>query len=94
MSFKERFLEEWNSKNTFEKITSVAFLVIAVIVCVLAVLQFTGLWTGGFSVAQPLIGCLLLIQGAENWRTNKAIAVICACTGVVIFLMGFGFFIK
>lgn len=75
-------------KTTADKVFSIARLIIAVTVIILAILQFAG-WDTAMYIAEPLLGLLLLIQSIQEWKKNRAAAIINLCAAVFVFVCVF-----
>ena len=69
-----------------DKLASVASIVIAVAVIVLAVVQLLGIWSDAGYVYVPLMGINLLLQAYTQWNVNRKIAVFTLCASVFVLI--------
>lgn len=80
---------EWNEKSKTEKRLSVAGVVIALIVLVLAGLQMSGVADNLTVIFAPLMGLLMLIQAMQMRSSKKAVAIFCVVIAVILFICSF-----
>ena len=76
---------KWKERTTAGKIQFVSILSISLIVIVLCVLQLMGIWEESRYLTQPLLGVLLLLQAADQWRQkNRGTAIFSMCAALFV----------
>ncbi len=77
----------WKSMSLFEKIVWTAALAASVAVIVLSLLKlFDVTDVGTTNWALPLMGILMLLQCAREWKRSKSTAIFSLCAAVFIFV--------
>ena len=62
-------------------------IALSVVVIVLSALQLCGVLDRAVSYAVPLLGVYLLILSAQEWKRNRASAILNACLALFIFVV-------
>lgn len=75
----------WNQKQTHEKVITVMGIACSISIIILAFMQVLGIWQNAINVFEPLLGVLMVIQTIQNWKKNKAVAMISLCAAILIF---------
>lgn len=85
---KKTLKEAWKKYSPANKSATAATFILSAAVIVLAVLQLTGVWDKAINVFEPLLGALMLIQAAQNWKKNRTAAVLCLVGAIFVFIAG------
>lgn len=83
----------WSQKRTDEKVLSVISSICCISIIILACMQILGIWKTAVNVFEPLLGVLMLIQTLENWKKNKAVAIVSLCAAILILLYSIFIFV-
>ncbi len=77
---------KWKDKTLTGKIISIVGIIISFAVIILAILHLIGVNDRLVQIYEPLLGVLMLIQAAENWKYERRLAVFSLIVAVVIFI--------
>ena len=76
---------KWKEFSGEDKIMLVVRIVLSAVVIVLAALQLCGVLERAVSYAVPLLGVYLLILAVQEWKRNRASAILNVCLALFIF---------
>ena len=85
--------DAWSQESTGKKVLSMISVICSIIIIVLAGMQILGVWENAVNVFEPLLGVVLLIQAIQNWKKNKAVAIVNLCASIFIFLVAIFIFV-
>lgn len=74
----------WKEQTTLNKILSIARMIGSVATVALAVMQLLGVWNGAINLFIPLMGIVMLLQAAQEWKQNPGVAKFSLGTGLFI----------
>lgn len=80
-----KFRESWSQRTWYEKAAFVIGMPCAVAVIVLAMLQLVNVWENSVYLYTPLSALLMAVQGTENLRKSRKLAIF--SYGVAVFLL-------
>lgn len=80
-----KFRESWAQRTWYEKAAFVVGMPCAVAVIVLAMLQLVNVWENSVYLYTPLSALLMAVQGTENLRKSRKLAIF--SYGVAVFLL-------
>lgn len=83
----------WSHKQTDEKVLSVISSICSISIIILACIQILGVWKTAVNVFEPLLGVLMLIQAIQNWKKNKAVAIVSLCAAILILVFSILIFV-
>lgn len=66
---------KWNELSAVAKVLLVVRIVASVCVLVFASLSMTGVWKDANYMTIPLLGVVVFVQSAQEWKTNRISAV-------------------
>ena len=78
-------MKKWNERPQAEKFMLVVRVVASLLVVVFATLQLLGVWDKAINLAAPLMGIVLLIQSAQEWKQHRGVAIFVLCAALFIF---------
>ena len=68
-------MKKWNARLRADKFMLVVRVVASFLVVVFAALQLLGVWDKAMNLAAPLMGIVLLIQSAQEWKPHRGVAI-------------------
>ena len=78
-------MKKWNEWPRADKFMLVVILVASFLVVVFAALQLLGVWDKAINLAAPLMGIVLLIQSAQEWKQQRGVAIFGLCAALFVF---------
>ena len=78
-------MKKWNERPREDKFMLVVSVVASLLVVVFAALQLLGVWDKAINLAAPLMGIVLLIQSAREWKQYRGVAIFGLCAALFIF---------
>lgn len=84
-------IHTWRQKQTHEKVLSASSIICSIIIIIMICMQILGNWKTASNIFEPLLGVLMLIQTAQNWKKNKNVAKGSLCAAILI--LGFSIFV-
>ncbi len=79
-------MNNWNKMTVKDKILTIIRLVTSILVIVFALLQLLKIWDKAIYVAAPLVGVVLLIQGIQEFKDNRSVAIFSFGCSLFIFI--------
>ena len=79
-------MKKWNEWPRADKFMLVVRVVASFLVVVFAALQLLGVWEKAINLAAPLMGIVLLIQSAQEWKQHRGVAIFGLCAALFIFV--------
>ena len=77
-------MKKWNELPRADKFMLVVRVVASFLVVVFAALQLLGVWDKAINLAAPLMGIVLLIQSAQEWKQHRGVAIFGLCSAMFI----------
>lgn len=77
-------MKKWNEWPRADKFMLVVILVASFLVVVFAALQLLGVWDKAINLAAPLMGIVLLIQSAQEWKQQRGVAIFGLCAALFV----------
>ena len=68
-----------------DKFLLIVRVLASILVVLFAALQLLGVWDKGINFAAPLLGPVLLIQSAQEWKQHRGAAIFGLCAALFIF---------
>lgn len=68
---------------------SIVRIIISVAIVVLALLQLLNVWENAAYVYIPLMGIMMVIQGIQEWKRSRGLAIFSLCTAAFMFVCTF-----
>ena len=78
-------MKKWNERPRADKFMLVVRVVASFLVVVFAALQLLGVWDKAINLAAPLMGIVLLIQSAQEWKQQRGVAIFGLCAALFVF---------
>ena len=78
-------MKKWNERPQADKFMLVVRVVVSFLVVVFAALQLLCVWDKAINLAAPLMGIVLMIQSAQEWKQHRGVAIFGLCAAVFIF---------
>ena len=78
-------MKKWNERTWADKVMLVVRIIASFLVVVFAALQLLGVWDKAINLAAPLMGIVLLIQSAQEWKQHRGVAIFGLCAALFIF---------
>lgn len=78
-------MKKWNERTWADKVMLVVRIIASFLVVVLAALQLLGVWDKAINLAAPLMGIVLLIQSAQEWKQQRGVAIFGLCAALFVF---------
>ena len=78
-------MKKWNERLRADKFMLVVRVVASFLVVVFAALQLLGVWEKAINLAAPLMGIVLLIQSAQEWKQQRGVAILGLCAALFVF---------
>ena len=78
-------MKKWNERNWADKVMLVVRIIASFLVVVFATLQLLGVWDKAINLAAPLMGIVLLIQSAQEWKQQRGVAIFGLCAALFVF---------
>ena len=78
---------KWKELSKGDKLMLAVRVVLSAVVIVLAALQLCGVLKRAVSYAVPLLGVYLLVLSAQEWKRNRASAILAVCLALFIFVV-------
>ena len=78
-------MKKWNERPRADKFMLVVRVVASFLVVVFAALQLLGVWEKAINLAAPLMGIVLLIQSAQEWKQQRGVAFFGLCAALFVF---------
>ena len=75
----------WNERSRTDKLMLVIRVAASFLVVVFAALQLLRVWDKAINLAAPLMGIVLLIQSAQEWKQHRAVAIFGLCAALFVF---------
>ena len=75
----------WNELPPADKFMIVIRVAASILIVVFAALQLFGVWDKAINLAAPLMGIVLLIQSAQEWKQHRGVAIFVLCAALFIF---------
>lgn len=79
--------ENWNQKQTQEKVLYIMEIICSISIIILVSMQIFNIWENAIYVFEPLLGILMLIQAIQNWKKNKVLSLVALGAAIFIFLV-------
>ena len=76
---------KWRELSQSDKFMLIARVAVSVFVVLFAALQLLGVWDKAINLAAPLMGIVLLIQSAQEWKQHRGVAIFGLCAALFIF---------
>jgi hypothetical protein len=73
----------WKSLTPFSKVAFVLYVVLALAVVVLTILQLVGAWDNAVKVYVPLLALILIMMTITEWNEYRGIAIFSLCSAVI-----------
>ena len=77
-------MKKWNERPQTDKFMLVVRVVVSFLVVVFAALQLLGVWDKAINLAAPLMGIVLMIQSAQEWKQHRGVAIFGLCSAMFI----------
>ena len=75
---------KWKELSNADKLMLTVRIVASILVVVFAALQLLGVWDKAINLAAPLMGIVLLIQSAQEWKQHRGVAIFGLCAAMFI----------
>lgn len=79
-------MKNWNNKTGKDKILFIVRLFSSILVIMFALLQLLKIWDKAIYVAAPLVGIVLLVQGIQEFKNNRSVAIFSFGCSMFIFI--------
>ena len=90
MIYLKKIKDEWNSRDTFSKILLVVSLILSITVFILAFIDLFNIVDKDLGYYYlPCMALFIIIQGIENLKKDKLLAMISFGAGIFILLIVF-----
>ena len=76
---------KWTEMPVADKFMLIVRIVASILVVAFAALQLLGVWDKAINLAAPLMGIVLLIQSAQEWKQYRSVAKFGLCAALFIF---------
>ena len=84
----KRIIKEWKSRDTFSKVLLVVSLLLSILVFILAFIDLFNIVDSDLGyIYLPCMALFIIIQGVENLKRDKLLAMLSFGTGVFILLI-------
>lgn len=77
-------MKKWNERPQADKFMLVVRVVVSFLVVVFAALQLVCVGDKTINLAAPLMGIVLMIQSAQEWKQHRGVAIFGLCAAVLI----------
>ena len=77
-------MKKWNERTWADKVMLVVRIIASFLVVVFAALQLLDVWDKAINLAAPLMGIVLLIQSAQEWKQQRGVAIFGLCAAMFI----------
>lgn len=84
---KKLEIPKWKDKSKYEKILTITGLFLAIVIIVLALIEFLEVYET-INIFEPLLGILLLIQGLQYYKYDRMTAIVSFCASGIIIICG------
>ena len=78
-------MKKWNERTQTDKSMLIVRVVVSFLVVVFTALQLFGVWDKAINLAAPLMGIVLLIQSAQEWKQHRGAEIFGLCATLFIF---------
>ena len=79
-------MKGWNKMTGKDKVLTIIRLITSILVIVFALLQLLKIWDKAIYVAAPLVGVVLLVQGIQEFKDNRSVALVSFGCSIFIFI--------
>ncbi|MBO5120539.1 MAG: DUF3953 domain-containing protein [Bacilli bacterium] len=79
-------MKGWNKMTGKDKALTIIRLITSILVIVFALLQLLKIWDKAIYVAAPLVGVVLLVQGIQEFKDNRSVALVSFGCSIFIFI--------
>ena len=76
---------KWRELSQSDKFMLVVRVAMSIWVVLFAALQLLGVWDKAINLAAPLMGIVLLIQSAQEWKQHRGVAIFGLFAALFIF---------
>lgn len=85
----ERTKKKWTDRSKFEKIMTIARLVVSLVILLAAIMKYLNFWPDALNLAIPSFAVYYLLETIYNWKTDRDLAAFSLFMTVIIAAVSF-----